>query len=133
MQTNVNHSTIASELFMQGCNCSQAVFAAFSDLTGLERDFALCISSSFGGGMGRLREVCGAFSGILMVAGCLYGYSDVSQPSLKNQHYRLVHYHLSYILRGATRAYRRRYRRAAYRSLQRVMNHSSRSHPSCHL
>lgn len=90
MQTEVNHSLIARELFMQGCNCSQAVFAAFCDLTGLERDFALRISSSFGGGMGRLREVCGAFSGILMVAGCLYGYSDVSEPSLKNQHYRLV-------------------------------------------
>jgi hypothetical protein len=85
MQTEVNHSLIARELFMQGCNCSQAVFAAFCDLTGLERDFALRISSSFGGGMGRLREVCGAFSGILMVAGCLYGYSDVSEPSLKNQ------------------------------------------------
>lgn len=88
MQTD--HSALSRELFMQGCNCSQAVFAAFSDLTGLERDFALRISSSFGGGMGRLREVCGAFSGILMVAGCLYGYSDVSEPSLKNQHYRLV-------------------------------------------
>lgn len=86
----MNHSQIAYDNFMSGCNCSQAVFSAFSDITGIDPELSLKMSSSFGGGMGRLREVCGAFSGILMVLGCLYGYSDVKNPSLKSQHYRRV-------------------------------------------
>ena len=81
---------LAHELFLQGCNCSQAVLCAFEDLTCMEHDTALKISCSFGGGMGRLREVCGAVSGMLMAAGMIYGYSDVSDPSLKSEHYRLV-------------------------------------------
>ena len=61
------HSDLAKELFKKGYNCSQAVFAAFCDQTGLDFDTSLKIASSFGGGMGRLREVCGAVSGMLMV------------------------------------------------------------------
>ena len=72
----MSHSQKAKELFLQGYNCAQAVFIAFSDLTGYDVDDAARISSSFGGGMGRLREVCGAVSGAFMVAGCLYGYAD---------------------------------------------------------
>ena len=64
----------AAELFCAGYNCSQAVFAAFCDITGFEEKAALRLASSFGGGMGRLREVCGAVSGMLLVAGILYGY-----------------------------------------------------------
>lgn len=86
----MDHSKKAYELFMSGCNCSQAVFAAFCDLTAIDTELALRLSSSFGGGMGRLREVCGAFSGALMVLGCLYGYSDISDISLKSEHYRRV-------------------------------------------
>ena len=59
----------ASELFSQGYNCAQAVFCAYSDLYGLDFDTSLRISSGFGGGFGRMREVCGAFSGITMIAG----------------------------------------------------------------
>lgn len=59
----------AVELFLAGCNCSQSLFAAFSDLYGFGEAEALKLSASFGGGMGRMREVCGAFSGMLMVAG----------------------------------------------------------------
>ena len=87
----MDHSIKAAELFLNGCNCSQAVVVAFSDVTGLDRDFAARISSSFGGGMGRMREVCGAVSGMLMVLGLLYGYTDPGQKDChKKEHYALV-------------------------------------------
>ena len=66
----------AMSLFKEGYNCSQAVFLTFSDELGIDRDTALKLSSSFGGGMGRLREVCGAVSGMFMVAGLKEGYSE---------------------------------------------------------
>lgn len=84
------HSTYAKELFEQGYNCSQAVFLAFSDVTSLEKDLALKISSSFGGGMGRLREVCGALTGAFMAAGIMYGYSDPKDDLHKAKHYELI-------------------------------------------
>ena len=87
----MNHSIKAAELFVSGSNCAQAIVVAFCDVTGLEPDFAAKLSSSFGGGMGRLREVCGAVSGMLMVAGLLYGYSDPGEnDSNKKAHYQLV-------------------------------------------
>ena len=70
------HSTLAKELFTKGCNCSQSVVLAFCDETGLDSETALKISSSFGAGMGRLREVCGAVSEMFIVAGMLDGYSN---------------------------------------------------------
>ena len=69
----MNHRELAEQNFEAGYNCAQSVLLAFSDLTGLEDKTALAISSSFGAGMGRLREVCGAVSGMFMVAGLLYG------------------------------------------------------------
>jgi C_GCAxxG_C_C family probable redox protein len=80
----------AIELFKQGYNCSQAVVAAFCDETGMDFETALKISSSFGGGMGRLREVCGAVSGMFMVAGMKYGYTDPKDRLLKTGHYKLI-------------------------------------------
>lgn len=68
------HAVKAMALFKEGYNCAQSVFVAFEEECGLERSCALKLSSSFGGGMGRLREVCGAVSGMFMVAGMLYGY-----------------------------------------------------------
>ena len=62
------YAKIAIDLFKEGYNCSQAVFLAFEDLFNMEREVTLRLSSSFGGGMGRLREVCGAVSGMFMVA-----------------------------------------------------------------
>ena len=59
----------AMALFEQGYNCSQAVFLAFKDKYDIDESTALKLSSSFGGGMGRLREVCGAVSGMFMAAG----------------------------------------------------------------
>lgn len=84
------HEQRAVELFRQGCNCSQAVFAAFSDVTGIDEKTALRMSSSFGGGLGRLREVCGAVSGMSLAAGVLWGYDNLEDKSLKTKHYALV-------------------------------------------
>ena len=85
-----DHEKLAEENFRQGYNCAQSVLLAFSDLTGLDGDTALRLSSSFGGGLGRLREVCGAVSGGAMVLGILKGYSDPKDGEHKKQHYALV-------------------------------------------
>ena len=86
----MNHENRARELFRAGYNCSQAVLLAFSDVTGLDEKTAVTLSSSFGGGMGRLREVCGAVSGAFMVAGILWGYSDPTDHEAKKEHYALI-------------------------------------------
>lgn len=86
----INHEEKALELFYQGYNCSQSVFASFCDVTGVDFETALKISSSFGGGMGRLREVCGAVSGMFMVAGILYGYDGAKDIQGKAQHYARI-------------------------------------------
>ena len=66
----------AYELFTSGYNCSQAVTLAYSDLFGMDEEQLAKISGGFGGGMGRMREVCGCFSGIVMVLSQVYGYND---------------------------------------------------------
>jgi C_GCAxxG_C_C family probable redox protein len=84
------HSQQAVELFKQGYNCSQSVFAAFHNDMDMNFDTALKLSSSFGGGMGRLREVCGAVSGMFMVVGMKYGYTDPKNRQVKTEHYKLI-------------------------------------------
>ena len=84
------HEKIAVDLYNQGYNCSQAVFCAFCDVTGLERDEAFKISSSFGGGMGRLGEVCGALSGAFMATGMLLSGTDEKNKLSKDEHYLRV-------------------------------------------
>ena len=84
-----DHSIRAGELFLAGYNCSQSIVVAFCDLTGLSEEFSAKLSSSFGGGMGRMREVCGAVSGMLTVAGLLYGYG-APDDAAKKAHYTLV-------------------------------------------
>ena len=66
----------ALDYFHQGYNCSQSVFAAFADVCGLTEETALKLSSPLGAGIGRMREVCGAFCGLSMLAGSLYGNSS---------------------------------------------------------
>lgn len=80
----------AMALFEQGYNCSQAVFLAFKDKYDIDESTALKLSSSFGGGMGRLREVCGAVSGMFMVAGVLYGYDKAKDVENKSKHYARI-------------------------------------------
>ena len=80
----------AAQLFLGGYNCAQAVAVAFSDLTGLDEKLSAKMASSFGGGMGRMREVCGAVSGMLMVTGLLYGYDVPEEGPQKRELYQLV-------------------------------------------
>ena len=86
----MDHREKAAELFLQGYNCAQAMMVAYCDVTGLTPEFAAKLSSSFGGGMGRMREVCGAVSGMLMVAGLVYGYDTPGDDGSKKAHYHLV-------------------------------------------
>ena len=80
----------ARALFHEGANCAQAVLGAFADECGLTREQAMCLGSSFGAGMGRLREVCGAVSGMFIVVGLRLGYSDIHCKSDKDRHYALI-------------------------------------------
>ena len=82
----MDHGMKAAELFLSGYNCAQSVAVAFCDMTGLEEKTTARMVSAFGGGMGRLREVCGAVSGMFFVLSLLYGYDtpgdDVSKKRL---------------------------------------------------
>lgn len=80
----------AEALFKEGYNCSQAVAAAFADEIGIDKSQMLRMVSSFGGGMGRMREVCGAVSGMFFVAGALYGYDDPKDLQAKKEHYARI-------------------------------------------
>lgn len=80
----------ARELFLDGYNCSQAVLGAFCDEIGMDFNTAMKLSSSFGGGMGRMREVCGACSAMFMIAGIIYGYDDSKDDKKKAAHYALI-------------------------------------------
>lgn len=83
---------LAKEYFLQGYNCSQSVVLAFADELDMREEDIIKISSSFGAGMGRLREVCGAVSGMFMVAGALYGYDDPKDYEAKKKHYERIQY-----------------------------------------
>ncbi len=80
----------AKQLFTSGYNCSQAVVGAFIDDFAIDFDTAMKLSSSFGGGMGRMREVCGAVSGAFMIAGLKCGYCDPCDKAAKSAHYALI-------------------------------------------
>ena len=80
----------AKQLFESGMNCAQAVFCAFSDELGFDKDTALRISAGFGGGIGRLREVCGAVSAMVLLAGLLYADTDIPTHERKQAHYARV-------------------------------------------
>lgn len=80
----------AKQNFESGYNCAQSVFLTYAKDFEIDDDMALKLSSSFGGGMGRLREVCGAVSAIFMLAGLKYGYTDNKNDELKAKHYELI-------------------------------------------
>ena len=80
----------AEELFRQGYNCGQSVFAAFADVLGMTVEEAAKIASPFGAGFGKLREVCGAVSGMTLVTGYLRGYSDPADYESKKEVYALI-------------------------------------------
>lgn len=80
----------AFELFTSGYNCAQAVAGAFCDMLSMDMDTVTKLASGFGGGMGRMREVCGTFSGIVMVVSTLYGYSDPMDNDTKTNVYTRI-------------------------------------------
>ncbi len=80
----------AKELFEGGCNCCQAVFCAFRDETNLSEEDALRLSAGFGGGMGRMREVCGAVSGMIMVLSNRFASTDPNDREKKKELYALI-------------------------------------------
>ena len=84
------YSEKAANNFREGYNCAQSVLLAFANKVGLENKEALRLASSFGGGMGRLREVCGAVSAMFMIAGILKGYTEPNNDVVKANHYKLI-------------------------------------------
>lgn len=80
----------AEALFREGYNCSQSVVLAFADKYDIDFDTAAKVSSSFGGGLGRLREICGCVSGMSMALGLIQGYSSPKDTAGKANQYKLV-------------------------------------------
>ena len=80
----------AVELFKEGYNCSQSVVAAFADLYGLTPEQALKVSASFGGGIGRMRQTCGAACGLFMLAGLETGCTEGKDREGKEANYKVV-------------------------------------------
>lgn len=76
--------------FIKGYNCSQSIVLAFADMLPIDESMISKLASSFGGGMGRLREVCGSVSGMFMVAGLLYGYDGPETGQVKADHYARI-------------------------------------------
>ena len=86
----MDHGMKAMELFVEGYNCAQAVAVAFCDITGLDEKTTARMVSPYGGGMGRLREVCGAVSGMFFVLGYLYSYDNADADETKKELYGRV-------------------------------------------
>lgn len=80
----------AKEFFNKGYNCAQSVALAYADVTSLDEEMVAKITASFGGGMGRLREVCGAVSGMAFVASFLSPCPTADNAEAKKANYALV-------------------------------------------
>ncbi len=86
----MENSKKAKEYFKSGYNCAQSVFVTYCEQFNIDKKTALKLSSSFGGGMGRLREVCGAVSSMFAILGLKKGYTDNNNDTLKAEHYALI-------------------------------------------
>lgn len=82
--------TRAVDNFESGFNCSQSVFLAYADLLGLELELAKKMTVSFGGGVGRMREVCGTVSAMAMLAGFRYPVLETSDQEARTRNYAMV-------------------------------------------
>lgn len=80
----------AVELFMSGYGCSQSVVAAFADLYGLDETMAKRIAAGFGGGVGRMRMMCGTVSGLVILAGLDCGQTEGDDREGKAACYKVV-------------------------------------------
>lgn len=81
---------LARNLFKSGYNCSQSVFMAYADVYNIDKDFAARLVAPLGGGMGRLREVCGAVSGAFLVAGQEFSAENPEDREAKTKNYAVV-------------------------------------------
>ncbi len=115
-------SVKARELFLKGYNCSQSVIGAFCEDLRLDFKTAMLISSSFGGGMGGLRETCGALSGAFMVIGLKYGYTTPDNPNEKAELYKKV--------RIVAEAFKQKYNTMLCRELLEAKNLIVKTEPS---
>lgn len=88
--SEISKPELARQYFKEGYNCCQAVVLAFCDDVGLDKNTLLLVASSFGGGIGRLREVCGAVSGMCIIAGLKNGYISPKATTEKAEHYKLI-------------------------------------------
>lgn len=80
----------AMSLFREGYNCAQSTLLAFSDLLPIDKAAATAVTSSYGGGMGKLGEVCGAITGVFTVVGLLYGPAELADKATKEAHYARI-------------------------------------------
>lgn len=80
----------AREYFLEGYNCAQAVALAFCDLIDMDEKQAAILTSGYGGGTGRMREVCGSVSGAVFIISALYGYNDPKEFDEKKQLYAYI-------------------------------------------
>lgn len=78
----------AVEAFLGGCNCAQAVFSTYADLFGIDRQTAMNLTNSMGGGISRLREVCGTVSAIALLAGLAEGSIDPKDLKAREKVYQ---------------------------------------------
>ena len=91
MKVNIDERvTLARKLFTDGYNCAQAVFIAYRDVAGFDEKQAAIMAAPFGGGMGRLREVCGAVSGMTMCAGYIAPNAKPNDMESKKRCYATV-------------------------------------------
>ena len=86
----MTHAEKAGALFLEGYSCAQAVLGAYAPELGLDLPAAMRLASSFGGGMGGMRETCGAVTAMLMVAGLRDGYDAPGDLAAKTAHYARV-------------------------------------------
>lgn len=80
----------AKELFLKGYNCAQATFGAFAEDYGLDLNVAMTLSAGLGGGIGRLRETCGAVTGATLAVSLAMGSFDLNNPNAKTEVYREI-------------------------------------------
>ena len=90
MSDKISKADLAEKYFREGANCSQAVLAAFADELGISKEFAMKLASGFGGGVGRMREVCGAFSGVVFIENLRNGFTDHTDKSAKDECYARI-------------------------------------------
>lgn len=87
-QETEDRQQVAEELFRQGFSCAQSVFGAMADRYGISRELALRLSCSLGGGVGRLREICGAVTGMALVCGLESGNTEPGNREAKDRNYQ---------------------------------------------